>query len=151
MHAIEPTAMEHGRIVGRQYGRATAGLSGQLADEYRGSAGPGNRQFWRLGEPDGATSSSALKPERPAYRKLLWQGDRLIGAMILGPDERYLDHQRRGDAQRAGAVRDAPGRLERPTYSSIRLTSKRRFMASGTTARLLPQTVLGRASVPAGA
>ena len=30
---------------------------------------------------------SATKPERPAYRKLLWQGDRIIGAMLLGPEQ----------------------------------------------------------------
>ena len=27
----------------------------------------------------------AVDPDRPAYRKLLWHGDRLTGAMILGP------------------------------------------------------------------
>ena len=83
VHAIEPTAMEHGRIVG-------ANMAGQpLA--YRGSllmniVDVADLEIASFGAWDSATAevSSAVNPDRPAYRKLLWQGDRLVGAIILG-------------------------------------------------------------------
>jgi len=92
---------------------------------------------------------SALRPERPAYRKLLWQGDRLIGAMILGR------------AQDVWTTNDV-GMLKGLVQSGVRLGDwkpylrhnlfeiKRAYIAAGTTARLLPQTVLGRPSVAVG-
>jgi NAD(P)H-nitrite reductase large subunit len=149
LHAIEPTAMEHGRVVG-------ANMAGQpLA--YRGSllmniVEVQGLEIASFGAWDDAQAEvcSALKPERPAYRKLLWHGDRITGAMILGR------------AQDVWTTNDV-GMLKGLVQSGVRLGAwktyvcrnlfeiKRAYIASGTTARLLPQTVLGSASVPAAA
>lgn len=148
VHAIEPTAMEHGRVVG-------ANMAGQpLA--YRGSllmniVEVQDLEIASFGAWDDAQAEvfSALRPERPAYRKLLWQGDRLIGAMILGR------------AQDVWTTNDV-GMLKGLVQSGVRLGDwkpylrhnlfeiKRAYIAAGTTARLLPQTVLGRPSVAVG-
>ena len=42
--------------------------------------------FGRWDDP-AAELMLAVDPDRPAYRKLLWHGDRLTGAMILGPSD----------------------------------------------------------------
>ena len=149
VHAIEPTAMEHGRVVG-------ANMAGQpLA--YRGSllmniVEVQGLEIASFGAWDDTTAEvfSALKPERPAYRKLLWHDDRITGAMILGRAE---------DVWTTNDV----GMLKGLVQSGIRLGDwkpylrhhlfeiKRAYIAAGTTARLLPQTVQGRPSVPAAA
>jgi NADPH-dependent 2,4-dienoyl-CoA reductase/sulfur reductase-like enzyme len=148
VHAIEPTAMEHGRIIG-------ANMAGQpLA--YRGSllmniVEVQDLEIASFGAWDDAQAEvfSALRPERPAYRKLLWQGDRLTGAMMLGR------------AQDVWTTNDV-GMLKGLVQSGVRLGDwkpylrhnlfevKRAYIAAGTTARLLPQTVLGRPSVAVG-
>jgi Rubredoxin NAD+ reductase C-terminal domain len=92
---------------------------------------------------------TALKPERPAYRKLLWQGDRLIGAIILGASSDIWTSNDVGMLK--GLVQSGLGLgpykelLHRNPFDI-----KKAFLASRTTAQLLPQTILGRPSVPAG-
>jgi len=61
------------------------------------------------------------------------------------PGRRRLDHQRRGDAEGARPDRRAPGRLEGALRRNP-FDVKPAFIASRTTATLLPQTVLGRSS-----
>ena len=85
VHAIEPTAMEHGRVVGRQHGGPRRRLPRQPAHEHRGGLPPRRGELRRAGTTRRAEVMLAVDPDRPAYRKLLWHGDRLTGAMILGP------------------------------------------------------------------
>ncbi|OGL28196.1 MAG: hypothetical protein A3G97_05200, partial [Candidatus Rokubacteria bacterium RIFCSPLOWO2_12_FULL_69_21] len=84
VHAIEPTAQEHGRIAG-------ANMAGKDV-RYRGSLIINIVEVCHLdvasfGAWDDATAEAAtgLHADRSAYRKLLWRGDRLTGAIILGP------------------------------------------------------------------
>jgi hypothetical protein len=88
---------------------------------------------------------SAVRPQEPAYRKLLFRGDRLTGAMILG---------RAADVWTTNDV----GMLKGLVQSGVPLGPwkahlarnpfdvKPAFIATRTTARLLPRTVLGRPS-----
>jgi NAD(P)H-nitrite reductase large subunit len=148
VHAIEPTAMEHGRIVG-------ANMAGQpLA--YRGSllmniVDVADLEIASFGTWDSATAevSSAVRPDRPAYRKLLWQGDRLIGAIILGVASDIWTTNDVGmlkglvqTGSRLGAWKE---HLRRNPFDI-----KKAFLASRTTAQLLPQKILARPSIPAG-
>ncbi len=148
VHAIEPTAMEHGRIVG-------ANMAGQRL-AYRGSllmniVDVAHLDIASFGAWDSATAEvfTALKPERPAYRKLLWQGDRLIGAIILGESSDIWTTNDVGMLK--GLVQSGRGLgaykelLQRNPFDI-----KKAFLASRTTGQLLPQTILGRPSVPAG-
>lgn len=83
VHAIEPTAMEHGRVAG-------ANMAGQ-PQAYRGSLLMNIVEVLDLEiasfgawNAEGAEVFSAVHEDRPAYRKLVWDGDCIIGAMILG-------------------------------------------------------------------
>jgi NAD(P)H-nitrite reductase large subunit len=148
VHAIEPTAMEHGRIVG-------ANMAGQpLA--YRGSllmniVDVAHLEIASFGAWDSATAEvfTALKPDQPAYRKLLWQGDRLIGSIILGVATDIWTTNDVGMLK--GLVQSGSGLgawkeiLRRNPFDI-----KKAFLASRTTAQLLPQKILARPSVPAG-
>jgi NAD(P)H-nitrite reductase large subunit len=147
IHAIEPTAMEHGRVVG-------ANMAGQPVS-YRGSLLMNivevlDLEIASFGAWDDANAEvfSALKAERPAYRKLLWHDDRIIGAMILG---RAKDIWTTNDVGMLKGLVQSGARLgDWKTYLRDNLFDVRRpFVATGTTARLLPQTVLGSPSVPA--
>jgi NAD(P)H-nitrite reductase large subunit len=149
VHAIEPTAMEHGRVVG-------ANMAGQ-PQAYRGSLlmnivevqGLEIASFGAWNDPQ-AEVFHALKPERPAYRKLLWQDDRLIGAMVLG---RSRDVWTTNDVGMLKGLVQTGMRLGAwKTYLRHNLVEiKRAYIASGTTARLLPLTVQGSPSLPATA
>ena len=148
VHAIEPTAMEHGRIVG-------ANMAGRpLA--YRGSLLMNIVDVLHLDiasfgawDSDAAEVFTALKAESPAYRKLLWQGDRLLGAVILGTSTDIWTTNDVGMLK--GLVQSGAGLgafkevLHRNPFDI-----KKAYLASRTTAQLLPQTILGRPSVPAG-
>jgi NAD(P)H-nitrite reductase large subunit len=148
VHAIEPTAMEHGRIVG-------ANMAGQpLA--YRGSllmniVDVADLEIASFGAWDSATAevSSAVKPDHPAYRKLLWQGDRLIGAIILGVSTDIWTTNDVGMLK--GLVQSGSGLgLWKEYLHRNPFDIKKAFLASRTTAQLLPQKILARPSIPAG-
>ena len=148
VHAIEPTAMEHGRIVG-------ANMAGQpLA--YRGSllmniVDVADLEIASFGAWDSAAAdaSSAVKPDRPAYRKLLWQGDRLVGAIILGVSSDIWTTNDVGMLK--GLVQSGSGLGPWKDYLSRHpFDIKKAFLASRTTAQLLPQKILARPSIPAG-
>jgi NAD(P)H-nitrite reductase large subunit len=144
VHAIEPTAMEHGRVVGSNMaGRDTA---------YRGSLSMNIVEVCRLdvasfGAWDDPKSEAwaALRQDRSAYRKLCWSGDRLTGAIIIG---------QAGDIWTTNDV----GMLKGLVQTGVGLGAwkehlrrnpfdiKPAFIASRTTGQLLPQTVLGRPS-----
>jgi len=148
VHAIEPTAMEHGRVAG-------ANMAGRDV-AYRGSLLMNIVEVCHLdmasfGAWDDSTAEAvaAVKPERSAYRKLLWRGDRLTGAMILG---RANDIWTTNDVgMLKGLVQSGSGLG--PWKASLcrnPFNIKPAFIASGSTGRLLPETILGRPSVPAG-
>ena len=111
VHAIEPTAQEHGRVVG-------ANMAGRDV-AYRGSLLMNIVEVCHLdvasfGQWDdkGAEVFTGVRPERSQYRKLLFRGGRLTGAMICGPRGGHLDHQRRGHPQGSGPDRRGPVRVE---------------------------------------
>jgi NAD(P)H-nitrite reductase large subunit len=148
VHAIEPTAMEHGRVVG-------ANMAGHpLA--YRGSllmniVDVADLEIASYGAWDSATAevSSAVKPDLPAYRKLLWQGDRLIGAIILGVSSDIWTTNDVGMLK--GLVQSGSGLGPWKEYLRRHpFDLKKAFLASRTTAQLLPQKILTRPSIPAG-
>ncbi len=147
VHAIEPTAMEHGRVAG-------ANMAGQ-PQAYRGSLlmnivevlGLEIASFGAWNDAE-AEVDQVTKSESPAYRKLLWKGDRLIGAMILGPSKDIWTTNDVGMLK--GLVQTGTPLGEWKAYIRQHpFEVKRAYIASGTTARLLPLTVQGSPSVPA--
>jgi NAD(P)H-nitrite reductase large subunit len=144
VHAIEPTAQEHGRVVG-------ANMAGRDV-AYRGSLLMNIVEVCHLdvasfGQWDDAAADvyTAVRPDRFAYRKLLFHDGRLTGAMICG---------QAGDIWTTNDV----GMLKGLVYSGADLSGwkahlaknpfdvKPAFLATRTTGRLLPETILGRPS-----
>src|SRR5205823_1665468 len=83
VHAIEPTAMEHGRVVGANMAGVDRAYRGSLLMNIVDVLDLEIASFGRWEAPD-AETTEVVQPDRPAYRKLLWDGDRLQGAIILG-------------------------------------------------------------------
>ena len=144
VHAIEPTAQEHGRVVG-------ANMAGRdLA--YRGSLVMNIVEVCKLdiasfGQWEDASAEiyTSVRRERSQYRKLLFHDGRLTGAVICGP------------ASDIWTTNDV-GMLKGLVYSGVELSAfkahlranpfdvKTAFLATRTVTRLLPDTVLGRAA-----
>jgi NAD(P)H-nitrite reductase large subunit len=149
VHAIEPTAQEHGRVVG-------ANMAGQDV-RYRGSLLMNIVEVCHLdiasfGAWDDAKAEavSAVKPDRPAYRKLLFTGDRLTGAIILGPSREIWTTNDvgmlKGLVQSGVSLAHFKDHLRQNPFDV-----KPAFIASKATHALLPETVLGRPSKAPGA
>ncbi|MBM4440051.1 MAG: NAD(P)/FAD-dependent oxidoreductase [Candidatus Rokubacteria bacterium] len=148
VHAIEPTAQEHGRIVG-------ANMAGK-AVRYRGSLLANIVEVCHLDaasfgawEDGKAQAVSGLRPDRPAYRKLLFRGDRLTGAIILGPSSDIWTTNDvgmlKGLVQSGVSLGPWKAHLERHPFDI-----KPAYIAARTTGTLLPETVLGRPSKAPG-
>lgn len=144
VHAIEPTAMEHGRVVGiNMAGRDVA---------YRGSllmniVGVCKLDMASFGAWDDAAAESfvSLRPDNAAYRKLLFTGDTITGGIIIGRSEELWTTNDIGMLK--GLVQSRAGLG--PWKSHLRRNPfdlKPAFIASLTTTALLPQTILGRPS-----
>ncbi|MBI1735838.1 MAG: NAD(P)/FAD-dependent oxidoreductase [Candidatus Rokubacteria bacterium] len=148
VHAIEPTAQEHGRVVG-------ANMAGKDV-RYRGSLIINIVEVCHLDvasfgawDAENTEVISAVKPDRPAYRKMLFTGDRMTGAIILGPS---------GDIWSTNDVGMLKGLVQTgnpvgPFKQALRdnpFDVKTAYIAAKTTARLLPETVVGRPSKAPG-
>ncbi len=146
VHAIEPTAMEHGRVVGANMAGRDVAYRGSLLMNILDVCHLDVASFGRWDDP-AAEVAVALRPDRQAYRKLLWHGDRLTGAMIVGLADDVWTTNDVGMLK--GLVQS--GVPLGPWKAHLRANPfdvKRAFIASHTTARLLPETVLGRPSAP---
>jgi NAD(P)H-nitrite reductase large subunit len=148
VHAIEPTAQEHGRVVG-------ANMAGKDV-RYRGSLIINIVEVCHLDvasfgawDDAQAETASGVKADRPAYRKLLWRGDRLTGAIILGPSSDIWTTNDvgmlKGLVQSGIALGSWKAHLRKNPFDI-----KPAFIATKTTSRLLPETILGRPSKAPG-
>jgi len=148
VHAIEPTAQEHGRIVG-------ANMAGKDV-RYRGSLIINIVEVCHLDvasfgawDDAKAETASGVKADRPAYRKLLWRGDRLTGAIILGPSSDIWTTNDvgmlKGLVQSGVSLGAWKAHLKKNPFDI-----KPAFIATKTTGSLLPETILGRPSKAPG-
>src|SRR5262249_14505868 len=83
VHAIQPTAIDHGRIAGANMAGQEVHYPGSLLMNILDACGLQCASFGRWGES--AEAMTILNPDRPIYRKLLWTGDQITGAVFLGP------------------------------------------------------------------
>jgi len=85
IHAIQPTAVDHGRIAGANMAGQRRAYAGSLVMNILDIAGLHSASFGRWQESDDTTVT--WNAARPVYRKLVWQGTRLVGGIIVGPIE----------------------------------------------------------------
>jgi NAD(P)H-nitrite reductase large subunit len=142
VHAIEPTAQEHGRVAG-------ANMAGRDV-RYRGSLIANIVEVCHLDvasfgawDDTRAEAASAIRADRPAYRKLLLRGDRLTGAIILGPSSDIWTTNDVGMLKGLVQAGVSLGRFKARLLAHP-FDVKPAFLASRTTSALLPETILGR-------
>jgi NAD(P)H-nitrite reductase large subunit len=141
--AIETAAMDHGRIIGAAMAGQPAAYAGGLLMNVIEVAG---LQAASFGDWAGAEASEG-RAEGGHYRRYVWQGDRLTGAVLVGPARQVAGENDMGMLKglvQAGRPLGPWKRLlvERP------FEVRKVFLASGTAAALLPHTILGRPSQP---
>ena len=83
VHAIEPTAMEHGRIVGANMAGRDIAYRGSLLMNILDVQDLDIASFGDWNASDDVTVF--LNDGESVYRKLVWNGDRITGAIIMGP------------------------------------------------------------------
>jgi NAD(P)H-nitrite reductase large subunit len=148
VHAIEPTAQEHGRVVG-------ANMAGRDV-RYRGSLIINIVEVCHLDaasfgawDSDTAEAISGLKKDRNAYRKLLFTGERLTGAIIIGRSNDIWTTNDVGMLKGLVQTGQPLGRYKEHLRRNP-FDVKTAFIAAKTTSKLLPETVLGRPSMAPG-
>jgi NAD(P)H-nitrite reductase large subunit len=83
IHAIQPTAVDHGRIAGANMAGRDVHYPGSLLMNITDVCGLQCASFGRWSEQ--AEDMTICNSTRPLYRKLLWTGDQITGAVFVGP------------------------------------------------------------------
>ncbi|MBI4589018.1 MAG: NAD(P)/FAD-dependent oxidoreductase [Candidatus Rokubacteria bacterium] len=148
VHAIQPTAVEHGRVAGANMaGRAVAyagSLSMNILDVVKLQAA--SFGLWR---GDGRETTVVENASRPVYRKLVWDGDRIVGAIFLGPADDVALLNDMGMVK--GLIQTKTSLGEWKAYIRRNPMDLRRpYVASGVAVKLLEQTLLGAESAERG-
>ena len=148
VHAIEPTAQEHGRIAGANMAGKSIAYRGSLIINIVEVCHLDVASFgaWDDGKAEGL---GGLKKDRNAYRTLMFTGDRLTGAIIIGRSNDVWTTNDVGMLKGLVQAGTPLGRFKEHLRKNP-FDVKTAFIASKTTRALLPETVLGRPSMAPG-
>ena len=146
VHAIEPTAVQHGRI-------AASNMSGKET-RYKGSLLMNILDVFGLeiasfGSWSDEGSDKIIKENlsRPSYRKMIFDQGRMIGAIAIGlGDDIWHTNDigmLKGLIYTKSDLVDWKDHIRRNPFDI-----KRAFLASGSVGKLLPETLTGSPSVP---
>ncbi len=147
VHAIEPTAVQHGRVVGANMTGRDIAYNGSLLMNILDVQDLDVASFGTWNVPE-AEVSVAYNANNNTYRKLVWDDDRIIGGIILGP------------ARGIWTTNDI-GMLKGLVQSQVKLGPwkkylqenlwdiKRPFVANHVTSSLLSVTTLDHPTIPA--
>lgn len=144
IHAIQPTAEDHGRIAGANMAGLDVSYQGSLlmnildvADLHCVSFG-----LWK---GDGHEITVIVSPNRPIYRKLVWEEDQVVGAIFVGPadDTSMLNDigMVKGLIQTKVPLNQWKGYIQKNP-----LDIRRPYVASSTPIKLLKTTLFGKPS-----
>ncbi|WP_316979664.1 NAD(P)/FAD-dependent oxidoreductase [Shumkonia mesophila] len=84
VHAIQPTAVEHGRIAALNMAGGNASYHGSLAMNVLDTAGLVSSSFGQWQGVEGGESVERMDEERFRYTRLEFDGEHLVGAICLG-------------------------------------------------------------------
>src|SRR5262249_55406385 len=82
VHAIQPTAVDHGRVAGANMAGHEVRYPGSLLMNILHACGLQCASFGRWGEQ--GESMPVCNAGQPAHRRLLWTGDQITGAVFVG-------------------------------------------------------------------
>jgi NAD(P)H-nitrite reductase large subunit len=144
VHAIQPTAVDHGRIAGANMAGKGIRYPGSLLMNVLDVVKLHCASFG-VWQEAGREVTTIFNPTRPIYRKYVWENDRLVGAIFVGPID---------DVTMLNDVGMAKGLIQakRPLGSwakhvrSHPTDLRRAYVASGVADTLVRQTLLGSAA-----
>jgi NAD(P)H-nitrite reductase large subunit len=145
IHAIQPTAVDHGRVAGANMAGHSRRYPGSLVMNILDIAGLHCTSFGRWqGDEDVTTTWNA---GRSIYRKLVWDGTRLVGGIIVGPIEDTTMLTDVGMLK--GLIQSRLDLGDWKKYLNERPWDLRRvYVASKAAAALLPYTATGEQTRP---
>lgn len=142
VHAIQPTAVDHGRVAGANMAGREVHYPGSLRMNVADVCGIQCASFGQWEDPAAEVTLSKY-PEGFIYRKLLWHDDQLVGAVFTGR------------ANDVGMLTDV-GMIKGMLQTQTRVGSwkkhlqenpfdiRRAYIGCGVAGRLMQQTLLGR-------
>jgi NAD(P)H-nitrite reductase large subunit len=146
VHAIEPTALEHGRITGANMAGGDASYWGSLLMNI---VDVQKLQIASFGDWAGADTRTVQNETRPVYRKLVFKDDVLTGAILLGrPDDVAMLNDMgmvKGLIQTQVPLREWRRYLDRNP-----LDIRRPYVASRAAEKLLQMKLIGKPTSPEG-
>jgi NAD(P)H-nitrite reductase large subunit len=147
IHAIQTTAVDQGRIAGANMAGQTRAYDGSLIMNILDVAGLHCASFGRWQETGDTTVT--WNPGRPIYRKLVWEGTRLAGGIVVGPIEDTTMLPDVGMLK--GLIQSQTELGEWKDYVKGRPWDLRRaYVGCGAASRLLAKRTTGAASAPRG-
>jgi NAD(P)H-nitrite reductase large subunit len=147
IHAIQTTAVDHGRIAGANMVGHTRTYAGSLVMNILDVANLHCTSFGRW--QDTGDTTVVWNAARPVYRKLVWDGTRLVGGIIVGPIEDTTMLTDVGMLK--GLIQSQVDLAEWKHYLHERPWDLRRvYVASRAASKLLAQTTVGAPSTPRG-
>ena len=144
VHAIQPTAVDHGRIAGANMAGQEARYPGSLLLNVLDVIGLHCASFgrWHTDAADESTVTTVWNPTRPLYRKYVWEADRMVGALFVGQIDDVTMLNDVGMAKGLIQTQQSLGNWAdyvRETPTDLR----RAYVATGTAQRLVSRTLLG--------
>ena len=146
VHPIQPTAVDHGRVAGANMAGHEVHYPGSLLMNVLDVCGLQNASFGNWADPN-AEAMTISSADGAVYRKLLWTGDEITGAIFVG---------RANDVGMLTDVGMVKGIMQ--TRTSLALWKKylaenpfdirRPYVATGVAAKLAKTTLLGRPAKP---
>jgi NAD(P)H-nitrite reductase large subunit len=141
VHAIQPTAVEHGRVAGANMAGRAVAYAGSLGMNILDVVKLQTASFglWR---GDGKETTVVENVSRPVYRKLVWDGDRIVGAIFLGPAEDVALLNDMGMVKGLIQTRTPLGEWKAYVQKNP-MDIRRPYVATKAAVTLLDQTLLG--------
>lgn len=149
VHAIQPTAVDHGRVAGANMAGADVGYSGSLTMNILAAQGLEACSFGRW-QGDGLEVQAIENASGRIYRKYVWEDDKLVGGVLIGPSVAVSNVNDVGMLK--GLIQTGVELSGWKSYLAENpLDLRRPFIASGAAKELLQSTLLtGRASTSRG-
>lgn len=148
VHAIQPTAVDHGRVAGANMAGQEIHYPGSLSMNVTDVCGLQTASYgdWNAANAEAMTIENAAGN---VYRKLLWREDRLVGAIFVGQsnDLGMLNDlgMVKGILQTQTALGHWKGFLKENPFDI-----RRAYIAAGIAKKLVSSTLLGRPSQARG-
>jgi NAD(P)H-nitrite reductase large subunit len=144
VHAIHPTAVDHGRVAGANMAGQDVAYGGSLLMNVLDICGLQNMAYGNWLDPE-AEEMVIVNPDVHIYRKLMWHGEDLTGAMFVG---RANDVGMLGDIGMVKGIMQTRTKLG-PWKAFLRdnpFDIRRAYVANKVAAKLTETTLLGRPS-----